>query len=149
MIPISEMISASPNSAVMPIDRLAECIEACIACAQVNLACADACLGEPDPHTLTRCVRLNLDCADICTVTGRVVSRQHKPELYLLRKQLESCVFACQICASECELHQREHEHCRMCAEQCRRTERSCQQMLDVIAQGEGAVHRRAAQRPS
>lgn len=145
----SEMLNANPSRAVIEVDLLAQCIEACTACSQMNLACADACLGEPEPQALSRCIRLNLDCADVCTVTGRVVSRQHKPETYLLRKQLEACVFACQICASECELHQREHEHCRMCAEQCRRTERTCQQMLDRLAQGDGGVQRRAAQRPS
>lgn len=127
----SEMISANPSRSTIEVDLLAECIEACMVCSQVNIACADACLGEPNPQELAHCIRLNLDCADICTATERVVSRQHKPDTELLRLQMQACVQACQVCAVECEAHQSEHEHCRVCAEQCRRTEQVCRQTLE------------------
>lgn len=160
MQPTSEMISANPSNSVVQVDLLADFIQASLGCAQINIACADACLGEPDLKELARCIRLNLDCADVCTATSSIVSRQHKPDLNLWRKQLESCLLACQVCAVECEMHRGEHEHCRMCAEHCRRTEQICQQLLEQVEmpsrpgdragiQGEGGVQRRAAQRPS
>lgn len=126
----TEMINANPSRSVVQGDLLADCIEACMVCSQVCIACADACLGEPNPQELARCIRLNLDCADVCTAAERLVSRQHKPDTELLRMQMQACIHACQVCAVECEAHQSEHEHCRVCAEQCRRTEQVCRQML-------------------
>lgn len=126
----ADMIRTNPATTVLAPDLLAECIAACAACAQSNVACADACLGEADPSALARCIRLNLDCGDVCTATERVLSRQQQPDVELLRKQLEACLRACVVCAEECEEHQSTHEHCRVCAEACRQTEEVCQRTL-------------------
>lgn len=115
------------------LDLLAQCIEACFDCAQTCTACADACLGEEMVAELRHCIRLNLDCADNCLATGRMLSRQTRPNWDLLRGQLQVCASACQICGGECESHAGMHEHCRVCAEACRHCEATCDKLLQAL----------------
>ena len=114
-------------------EHLVEAIDAASACTQICTACADACLAEEMVADLRRCIRLDLECADICDVTARMLSRQTEPNVALLRAQLAVCVEACRLCADECALHAKMHEHCRLCAESCRTCEEVCVRLLDVL----------------
>lgn len=118
-----------------PVDRklLAECIDACVSCAQSCTACADADLAEDDVSDMRRCIRLCLDCADICEATGRVLTRQTEYDAPTSMAQLQSCETICRACAEECEHHAEHHEHCRICAAECRTCELACQRLLEAM----------------
>lgn len=128
-----EMLDTSPTKSLFPKPRIVACIDACFDCAQSCTACADACLGEPKVDMLRRCIRLNMDCAAICVTTGQVLSRQHDPDVNILRSQLQACLVACQACGDECAQHASMHEHCRICAEACKACATACQQALDSL----------------
>src|SRR5881398_3544994 len=72
-------------------DKLARCIEECIACAQACTACADACLSEDMVAELTKCIRTNADCADICSATAAVLSRHTGYDANVTRAVLQAC----------------------------------------------------------
>jgi hypothetical protein len=112
------------------INVITSCIKACYACSEACTLCGDACLAEEEVAHLRRCIRTCLDCAAICEVTGQVVARQTEPSQNMLRKQLEACAEACNICAVECERHAGMHDHCRLCAQSCRACEKACQELL-------------------
>lgn len=61
---ITSMIETHPNDASgIDVQKLADCIAACLECAQTCTSCADACLAEEMVADLRNCIRLNLDCA--------------------------------------------------------------------------------------
>ena len=127
-----DILSAHP-SPVDHLDALVACVDDCFECEQACTACADACLSEEQPAKLRQCIRTDLDCADVCAATGRILSRQTKPQYALIRQQVETLRTACRLCAEECEQHADKHEHCRVCAEACRRCEQSCQRLLAAL----------------
>jgi hypothetical protein len=73
---------------------------------------------------MRQCIRTCMDCADVCTATYRIATRRTGQNPEVIRSQLEACIMACEICASECEQH--DHDHCRRCAEMCRECARDC-----------------------
>lgn len=128
------MITAHPNPAGgLDLGKLAEAIDAALACAQTCTACADACLAEEMVAELRDCIRTDLDCADICATTAAVLSRRTGSNLAVVKAQLEACRIACAACAEDCESHAAMHEHCRICAEACRRCEQACADLLATI----------------
>ena len=130
---VLELLEAHPRSTVLNRALLVRCIEECIDCSATCTSCADADLAEPDVQELLRCMRLCLDCADTCHATGRILIRQTETDLGVSRTAIEACLFACRVCAEECEQHAAHHVHCRICAEVCRRCERACQDLLAAI----------------
>lgn len=81
-VAVRDMLAAYPAYPAYPADlggvdrdKLARCIEECVACAQACTACADACLSEEMVAELTKCIRTDADCADICAATAAVLSR--------------------------------------------------------------------------
>jgi hypothetical protein len=127
------MIETNPSGTPVDAGVLSEAIDSCFECAQTCTACADACLGEDDPKSLTRCIRLDLDCADICDATGRILSRQSGFEPQLARSAVEACARAAKLCGDECEKHAGHHGHCRVCLEACRRCEEACNSVLSAM----------------
>ncbi|QHC72591.1 four-helix bundle copper-binding protein [Rathayibacter sp. VKM Ac-2805] len=127
----SDMIRSHPEElrGVDP-EVLAECIDACGACALTCTACADACLGEESVAELVHCIRTDLVCADVCAATGAVLSRRGVVGSAAVRALVEACLLACRACADDCEQHAGMHEHCRICAEACRRCEQACERLL-------------------
>jgi hypothetical protein len=128
-----EIVKLHPQPAEVERETLLRCIEECLDCAASCTACADASLSEPDVGEMVRVIRLCMDCADECDATRRLVTRQTKPDLRLLRTMLEACATACVACAEECDLHAAMHEHCRLCAEECRRCKQACDDLLGAI----------------
>lgn len=126
---VIQMLRTHPRPATGEVDALAACIEACFECAETCTACADACLGEERVDALAACIGLNLDCADVCEVTGKLLARLTDRNVDVRRAQLEACRIAARACAAECEAHQDEHEHCRVCAETCR----ACVRAIDAL----------------
>ncbi len=128
------MIKSHPNPTDgLDEEKLAEAIDAALACSQTCTACADACLAEDTVADLRDCIRTDLDCADICATTVAVLSRRTGSNLAVLKAQLEACVTACAACAEDCESHADMHAHCRICAEACRRCEKACAALLVAI----------------
>jgi hypothetical protein len=127
------MISTHPHVRGSTNDILIRCIEQCYDCAQACTSCADACIGEPMVHQLVQCIRLNLDCADVCVATGTVSTRRSGSNEDVIRRMLDVCAVACALCASECERHAAEHEHCKVCAQSCRACESACQEAMQSI----------------
>lgn len=137
---VTEMLQSSPKGPfVKQGEVLAKCIDACFHCAQTCAGCADACLSEENVSSLTRCIRLDLDCSDICLSTGRLLTRQHQPDMNLLQRMLELCELACRTCADECDEHAQKHEHCKICAAACRQCERACRELLDACGEASAA----------
>ena len=112
---------------------VSQAIAATLNCAQSCAFCADACLAEPEVADLSRCIRLNLDCAEVCDLTGRMLSRQHEPDMQLLRGALELCSKACDACAGECRRHAGRHRHCRLCMQACLDCQRACNALLGAL----------------
>ncbi|MGH8179036.1 MAG: four-helix bundle copper-binding protein [Steroidobacter sp.] len=119
---------------------LIDCIDECFACAQSCTSCADACLAEPQVDQLRQCIRLNLDCADLCSAAGALASRRTGSNEEVLLRTLEVCQLACSKCAEECELHAKQHEHCRICAEACRRCEHACRMAMQDVGGASGRI---------
>lgn len=137
MTTASQMLQSYPkNLGGVDQAKLAECIQACVDCAQTctACACADACLSEDMIAEMAKCIRTDLDCADVCEATGRVLSRHTGYDANLTRAVLEACATACTSCADECEAHAGMHEHCRTCAEACRRCEQACRELIASLS---------------
>jgi hypothetical protein len=130
---VSQMLDSSPARPILSNETLIRCIEACFDCAQSCNACADACLGEQHIDMLRNCIRLNQDCADVCITTGRILSRQHHPDVRVVRAQLEACLVVCAACGDECAQHKDQHEHCRVCADACRACARACRDAISAL----------------
>ncbi|MFI8100750.1 four-helix bundle copper-binding protein [Streptomyces sp. NPDC086023] len=129
--PVKDMLQSYPaDLGNIDQDRLARCIEECLACAQACTACADACLSEGMVGDLTKCIRTDMDCADICTATAAVLSRHTGYDANITRALLTACAVACKACADECATHADMHEHCRLCAEACRSCEQACNDLM-------------------
>ena len=129
-----QVIEKHPRTTSLDRDLVLRCIDECSDCAATCTSCADACLGEKAVVELVRCVRLCLDCADLCDATGRVVTRQTKPDLGVVRAAVEACATTCRACAEECDRHAPHHEHCRICTGISRRCEQACRDLLAVVA---------------
>lgn len=132
------MIDQYPAEITLDREQLAGAIAAAVDCAQTCTACADACLSEQDVAHMTRCIRDDLDCADICEATGRVLSRHTGYDAGLTAAQLTACIEACRTCATSCEEHADQMDHCRTCAERCRACEQTCSDLLDSIQSTRG-----------
>ena len=130
-----DMLSKHPDPSDQ-LDKVVALVNSAFACEQCCTSCADACLAEDGDMDLTACIRTNLDCADVCATTGRVLSRQTRPNDAILRAQLQACVAACDACADECSKHADMHEHCRVCMECCRECADACRALLDAMPQG-------------
>ena len=129
----NEMIATHPHVRGSVNEPLLAAIDACYSCAQTCTSCADACLAEDMVDRLRQCIRLNLDCADVCDTTAAVATRRTGSNEEVIRKMLDVCATACRLCATECERHAGQHEHCRICARSCRECEHACQQALETI----------------
>jgi hypothetical protein len=127
------MFATHPNPASEAGDEAFAMVVATAECMLVCITCADACLEEPDPASLTDCIRMNLDCAEICATTGRLLARPGTQDVDTLEAQLEACMAACRACAEECESHAEMMEHCRICAEACRACAEACDTMIGAI----------------
>lgn len=121
-----ELLRAHPQAGGRAEEAMARCIDECHRCAAACTACADACLAEEQARQLALCIRLDLDCADICIATARVALRLTGVDDALLKRMLETCAIACELCAAECRQH--DHEHCRLCAERCERCAERCRE---------------------
>ncbi|MDX2155805.1 MAG: four-helix bundle copper-binding protein [Hyphomicrobiaceae bacterium] len=132
---ILEIMKTHPHTATEDAVPVIQCIEACFDCSQTTVACADACLAEPDPAKLARCIRINGETSDIAIVTGRLLSRRLPSNASIWAKQLEACVVAARMCAEECERHAAQHDHCRVCAAACRKCESAVNALLTIYRQ--------------
>ncbi len=130
---IRQMFSTHPAPASDAGDEAFAMVTAAAECTLVCTTCADACLEESDPGSLSACIRTNLDCADICAATGRLVARPGEQDVDTLHAQLEACMTACNACADECDDHAEMMEHCRICAESCRACAEACEAMIAAI----------------
>lgn len=117
--------TVSPEQAAAVADAARRCAIAC-------RTCADACLGEHDVTAMVECIRTDVVCADVCDLVARTFTRSSDVAEDVAIALLNSCVLACQACATECELH--DHDHCRTCAEACRACEAACKQLLRSLA---------------
>ena len=120
-------LNADAGMLAATIDALSDCVQACA-------ADADADLAEQDLAEMVKCIRLCLDCVDVCTATAGVVSRQTDYDASITRSLLEACVATCKSCGDECERHAAMHAHCRVCAQACRRCEQACRELLAALS---------------
>ena len=137
---ILEIMKNHPGSATEASVPLVQCIEACFDCAQVTVACADACLTEANPAPLARCIRINGECSDIAAATGRLLSRRLPSNPQIWERQLEAVFVVSGMCAEECEKHANVHEHCRVAAETCRKCESATRALLSSYRPTEDTV---------
>jgi hypothetical protein len=107
-----------------------ECLRACTEAQRVCVATADACLAEPEIGSLRRCIALGLACATVCDATASLLAQATQLVPELLRAQLQSCVQACNLCGTECEMHAASLEYCRICRHACRTCEDVCRETI-------------------
>ena len=106
-------------------DRMADCIDNCLAAAQACEWCATACVREDDAD-MERCIELCRDVADLTTLHARLMARDSDYSSDLA----ETCADLCEACADECEQH--DTEHCQTCAEVVRECADSCRDMASA-----------------
>ncbi|HXW34610.1 MAG TPA: four-helix bundle copper-binding protein [Acidimicrobiales bacterium] len=121
----SQALEVEPSSLSEAIDAIDDCVQACIADVDYDLA-------EPNVNEMVECIRLCLNCADICGTTARVLSRQSGSDADLTKSLLMTCESISNLCGGECERHAH-HEHCRICAEACRRCEKACRELVSAL----------------
>jgi hypothetical protein len=93
-------------------DRLIQHLNAC---ADACDRCYNGCLNEEDVSIMTRCIELDRECSDICRLTASIIARDSENT----DKFLRLCAEICEICAEECEKHNK--SHCKLCAKICRK----------------------------
>jgi len=98
-------------------------------CSTMCISCADACSAEK--MDMRQCIRSCLDCADVCDAAARLSIRRTGQNVAVLRAMLETCIQACEYCATECERHK--HGHCKLCAEMCRECAKDCKKALPTV----------------
>lgn len=130
---VRQMFASHPNPASDAQDQAFALVSAAAECMLVCTTCADACLEESDPSSLSLCIRSNLDCADMCATTARLAARPAQQDAKTLRAQIEACAVACRACAEACDNHAEKMEHCRICAETCRACAEACDAMIPAI----------------
>lgn len=135
---IEHVISLHPEAKDLDLHAVILCIEECLSCAQACTSCADACVSEASVDHLRQTIRVNLDCANICRMTSDLCSRRTGSNDDILRRALELCAAACEVCHEECARHGDEHKHCRVCAESCRTCADACRDALDSLGGGDG-----------
>jgi hypothetical protein len=128
-----QILKNHPRRIQIDPDALLLCVNTCFDSFQTCTACADACLGEEDIHSLIRCIRLNQDCADVAGTTGRILVRLTMPDWSILRSQLQACADACHECAGECEQHRQTHDYCRLTMITCRECEEAVKNLLVAL----------------
>ena len=114
------------HSAVMQ-----ECAKACSDCQRTCDMCATHCahmLHEGKKEHLTTLATCR-DCATVCSAAAQIVARGG-PFAGLI---CESCVKACDKCATACEAFP-DDEHMKACAEECRKCEKACKAMIEHMA---------------
>jgi hypothetical protein len=111
---------------VIFVEEISNCVQTCI-------ACADACLAEPDSGDLARCIGTCVSTGEIAATTLTVVSRRTSFDAVVVRALLQTCVEACRVCYEECRKHALHHEHCRVCGEACMRCMRACSELLATV----------------
>jgi hypothetical protein len=137
---VERMLRTHPEAPLAPPELLAKAIHACIECAQVCTACADACLGDHDQH-LDHCIRLDQDCGAICETTAAILTRQLAPDLAIVAMAIELCIAACDACADECEHHAMRYPHCYVAAAACRRCADACREIRGRPPEGRRLHH--------
>jgi hypothetical protein len=128
-----QMLRSYPGALVANAEELEATIDALSDCLQACTADVDANLAEPNVIEMVKCIRLCLDCVAVCTATLGVTSRQTSYDPSVAKPLLEACIATCKSCGDECERHAPMHEHCRVCAGACRRCERACRKLLDTL----------------
>lgn len=130
---LDELIRTHPGGLPVEGGRLIDVIDRIYDCAKACAACADACLGEPDPKAQAACITTCQNCGEVCLTTARALSRitgfNRQTALHLV----EACEQICRICHEECASHASNMEHCRVCAEVCRDCADACRAFLEEL----------------
>lgn len=129
-----DMLDASPTGLPLGVAEVAAAIDACLNCLQACTACADADLAEKDVNEMSTCIALDQTCADVCGVAARILSRPARWDHFVVHRLLQACVRVCTSCAEECAMHADHHRHCAVCAKACLACVRACNALLDAEA---------------
>ena len=108
-------------------------VTACLDCAATLRSCADISLTRADVASRRYLVRSLMDGADVCQATARLLLRQTAPGLQPLKKQLEACLRACQVCDAESQRYARRPGPERLSSEACSACVESCKRLLLLL----------------
>lgn len=125
--------TARPVVAGSDLDRLADCIDACVACARACLAAAEARRDRATDGEAEEEARLGVDCADLCEATGRLLSRRSGANTNLVRAFLDTCASACDAWAAICRPHDVD-PRCREAVAACVTCARCCRDLAARMA---------------
>jgi hypothetical protein len=128
------MLDASPAEVALGVALVSAAINACLNCVQACTACADADLAEADVAEMRDCIARCVTSADVCTLTARLLSRPAHSDQFVVHRVLQACVRACQTCADECARHAAHHRHCAICQGVCDACVQACRALLDAEA---------------
>lgn len=108
------------GESTMVIDRIADCLHECRACADACHHCAVSCLKEDDVQAMVECIALDMDCAATCDWAAGAMARDSR----LVSAISAVCAQVCEACGDECSRH--DAAHCQDCAAACRRCAEAC-----------------------
>ena len=129
-----QMLDASPVAVQLGADEVAAAIDSCLTCLQACISCANSDLAEPDVEEMRTCVAIDQNCADVCDVTARVLSRPTYSDDFVVHRLLQACVRLCTTCAEECHKHAHHHRHCAICEKACLACVYACNKLLEAEA---------------
>ena len=130
---IFDLLDSHPVDSELDLQKMSDCIEACLQCVGTCYICADACLSEDNPAELRDCIRSCTTNSEIAYVTAKIFNELTSADVKVVAAQLAACAESCRRCAENCEQHADHHEHCRICAEACRECESSCNAVIELL----------------
>ncbi|QTG80471.1 four-helix bundle copper-binding protein [Arthrobacter crystallopoietes] len=127
---------AAPETAPDHRVARAECIDACLDCAQACTSGADAWLDEPGETDMRALQRAQQNCAAICVATASILPRLGSPGTdsgkAFLETLLQACRSACTACLEQSKPHL-SYPHSRLSHEACARCGQTCTALLATM----------------
>lgn len=129
---MTDMMSStsSPMMASMDMQKMQECMDACMACEQACTMCADACTGEE----MGRCASMCATAADMSMAMMRMMMRPMGMHRESMMAMFDASATMMRACAEECSSHEEMHDQFRMCASACMAAADACESMRSSMA---------------
>jgi hypothetical protein len=113
----------------MDMAMMNDLVDACAACEQTCVVCADSAMGEGMSMGMSMCMSMCLDAADMCNTTMRMMLRPNGYDMMSVMAMLEACMSMCRAAAAECMKHDG-METMMMCSKACMACVEECNRML-------------------
>ncbi len=124
---MNSMMSTAPLTSDMDMPAMQRCVEACSACSQACVMCADL-SGDGMRMSSAMC----LNTADMAHTMMRLLMRPAAMHPASVMAMAEAMIVAANACAAECMRHADHYEYMRTCAQACTECANACQALLPM-----------------